>query len=169
MTDNKPDTSGAVASEGRQDDLDAQLLAWAVSNCHTLARRALAHTTSGYDREKWEHVLRICEKAGARSAGVLRASLPTEITDGSDSKLPEPPAASEADTTCDNDVGRRCSALWPASRTSWCEGCLAQLVAPPAASEARQDVQWSTPPFPYHPPCLASMTDRTERLQVARI
>jgi hypothetical protein len=59
-----------------------QLLAWAVTNCHTLARRALARTVSVYDREKWEHVLRICEKAGARSAGVLRASVPTELTEG---------------------------------------------------------------------------------------
>lgn len=59
-----------------------QLLAWAVSNCHTLARRALRHSTSAYDREKWEHVLRICEKAGAKSQGVLRASLPTELTEG---------------------------------------------------------------------------------------
>lgn len=59
-----------------------QLLAWAVTNCHTLARRALAKTTSVYDREKWEHVLRICEKAGARSQGVLRAAMPSEITGG---------------------------------------------------------------------------------------
>ncbi len=59
-----------------------QLLAWAVTNCHTLARRALASSTSVWDREKWEHVLRICEKAGARSQGVLRAALPTEITEG---------------------------------------------------------------------------------------
>lgn len=64
-------------------EVDVQLLAWAVTNCHMLARRALAHTASVYDREKWEHVQRICEKAGARSSGVLRASLPTEITEGS--------------------------------------------------------------------------------------
>ena len=68
-----------------------QLLAWAVTNCHTLARRALARTTSVYDREKWEHVLRICEKAGARSAGVLRASLPTEITEGESTAPAAPP------------------------------------------------------------------------------
>lgn len=61
---------------------DLQLLAWAVVNCHMLARRALARSTSPYDREKWEHVLRICEKAGARSQGVLRASLPAEMTEG---------------------------------------------------------------------------------------
>jgi hypothetical protein len=66
------------------DMADIQLLAWAVVNCHVLARRALARSTSAYDREKWEHVLRICEKAGARSAGVLRASVPTEMTEGAD-------------------------------------------------------------------------------------
>jgi hypothetical protein len=70
----------------QKEDIDLQLLAWAVVNCHTLARRALARSTSVYDREKWEHVLRVCERAGARSAGVLRASLPTEITDGSESQ-----------------------------------------------------------------------------------
>jgi hypothetical protein len=70
-----------------------QLLAWAVSNCHTLARRELNRlrpyvTPDTLAIERWEHVQRICEKAGARSNGVLRASLPTEITDG------EPAAAS---------------------------------------------------------------------------
>ena len=60
---------------------DAHLLAWAVSNCHTLARRRLnAHSA---DTEWWQHVIRICEKAGAKSPGVLRAAVPTEITDGS--------------------------------------------------------------------------------------
>jgi hypothetical protein len=72
--------SGASSPSG--GDVSMQLLAWAVTNCHMLARRALARSTSMYDREKWEHVLRICDKAGARSAGVLRASVPTEITDG---------------------------------------------------------------------------------------
>lgn len=69
---------------------DVQLLAWAVVNSHTLARRALARTTSVYDREKWQHVLRICEKAGARSEGILRASLPTQMTEGAEREK-EPP------------------------------------------------------------------------------
>ena len=59
---------------------DVHLLAWAVTNCHTLARRRLHRQSQ--DAEWWQHVQRICEKAGARSAGVLRASVPTEITDG---------------------------------------------------------------------------------------
>lgn len=71
-------------------EIDVQLLAWATVNCHVLARRALAHSTSAYDREKWEHVLRICEKAGARSKGILRLSVPTEITEGSDRADPNP-------------------------------------------------------------------------------
>ena len=71
-------------------DAEVQLLAWATVNCHTLARRALARSTSVYDREKWEHVLRICEKAGARSQGVLRMSMPTESTEGSGRYTPRP-------------------------------------------------------------------------------
>jgi hypothetical protein len=56
------------------------LLAWAVSNCHILARRRLK--AGSVDAEWWSHVVRICEKAGAESAGVLRAALPRQITDG---------------------------------------------------------------------------------------
>lgn len=60
---------------------------WAVSNCHTLARRELNRTKAFADldrttRERWEHVIRICELAGAKSHGVLRTALPTEITEG---------------------------------------------------------------------------------------
>ena len=73
---------GALALPAPAEPPDVQLLAWAVTNCHTLARRALTRTPPAFDREKWEHVLRICEKAGARSQGVLRAALPTEITEG---------------------------------------------------------------------------------------
>lgn len=62
---------------------EIRLLAWAVSNCHTLARRRLRPAAASSDTEWWQHILRICEKAGARSEGILRASLPTEITNGS--------------------------------------------------------------------------------------
>lgn len=67
--------------------VDVQLLAWAVSNCHTLARRELNRLRPYVNPdtlaiERWEHVLRICEKAGAQSEGVLRAAVPTEITGG---------------------------------------------------------------------------------------
>jgi hypothetical protein len=76
MTDQVP---SAVPQE--EKSVNVQLLAWAVTNCHMLARRRIR---AGVDLEYWEHVQRICEKAGARSKGVLRASLPTEITEGSD-------------------------------------------------------------------------------------
>lgn len=72
------------AGEAAPPEVDVQLLAWAVSNCHTLARRRIR---AGVDLEYWEHVQRICEKVGARSKGVLRASLPTEITEGSGGDL----------------------------------------------------------------------------------
>lgn len=75
------------------DESEVQLLAWAVTNCHMLARRALARSTSAFDREKWEHVLRITEKAGARSQGVLRAALPTEMTEGAALAAVETPQA----------------------------------------------------------------------------
>jgi hypothetical protein len=95
-------TPGAVSDEvfaappvmkERQEEVDVHLLAWAVSNCHTLARRELNRlkrlpVDGALSVERWEHVQRICEKAGARSAGVLRASLLTEITDGSAAAAP---------------------------------------------------------------------------------
>jgi hypothetical protein len=48
---------------------------------------------------------------------------------------PGAPPPEEPDTTCDHDVGRRCSELWPESRESWCEGCvvLKPAGAPPSA------------------------------------
>jgi hypothetical protein len=84
-----------TASPGQQEapEIDVQLLAWAVGNCHMLARRRLRAGSA--DAEWWSHVLRICEKAGAQSAGVLRAALPTEITDGSQPLPSAVPAPSE--------------------------------------------------------------------------
>lgn len=91
-------------------DDEIRLLAWAVSNCHTLARRRIyaLDKLSGLTRDRvdgpvlvtqewefWRHVQRICEKAGARSAGVLRASLPTEITDGAAPVVTEAPQSAE--------------------------------------------------------------------------
>ncbi len=93
------DTSALTAEQ-------VQLLAWAVGNCHMLARRALARTMSAFDREKWEHVLRICEKAGARSQGVLRASLPTELTEGSPLGNPPQPAKGETSTAVENNEAK---------------------------------------------------------------
>jgi|ERR1035437_1030206 hypothetical protein len=44
---------------------------------------------------------------------------------------PHQDVSKDADTDCDNDVCRRCSELWPDSRDSWCEGCLAAAVVSP--------------------------------------
>lgn len=87
MTPNDELAAALTVGAEPPQDVDVQLLAWAVSNCHTLARRELNRlrpyvVPDTLAIERWEHVLRICEKAGARSKGVLRASLPTEITDG---------------------------------------------------------------------------------------
>lgn len=82
----------ALPSQAEALEVDVQLLAWAVSNCHMLARRRLNALDKlgdsqplsflNQEREFWQHVQRICEKAGAKSAGVLRASVPRDITDG---------------------------------------------------------------------------------------
>jgi hypothetical protein len=69
-----------TGAEPPKNELDLHLLAWAVSNCHTLALRRLRQFSP--DAEWWQHVQRICEKAGARSQGVLRASVPREMTEG---------------------------------------------------------------------------------------
>lgn len=89
-----------------------QLLAWAVSNCHILARRALRHSTSVDDREKWEHVLRICEKAGAKSQGVLRASLPTELTEGAALRGAPPADPAPENREGANVMEKPLSGLW---------------------------------------------------------
>jgi hypothetical protein len=60
---------------------NVQMLAWAVSNLHMLARRRI--NAASPDAEWWSKVLAVCEKAGARSHGVLRLGVPTEITEGS--------------------------------------------------------------------------------------
>ncbi len=80
----------AGSAQAPETPPDMQLLAWAVSNCHTLARRELNRLRPYVNPdtlaiERWEHVQRICEKAGATTKGVLRAALPTEITDGASS------------------------------------------------------------------------------------
>ena len=50
--------------------VDVWLIKWAISNCHTLARRRIKAGST--DSDWWGHVLRLCEKAGAKSLGVLR-------------------------------------------------------------------------------------------------
>jgi hypothetical protein len=56
----------------------------ALGNCYTMARRALRdEPTNG----RWLDIKRFCEEAGLKPQ-ILRASFPTEITDGSKVKEP---------------------------------------------------------------------------------
>ncbi len=121
-----------------------QLLAWAVSNCHTLARRRLnvlgrlqppLTALLQLELESWEHVQRICEKAGASSKGVLRAALPTEVTYGSEAVSPSPPAATPTCQTCQGLGGRMPPTFRPGFHKSgylWVEPC--PDCQPPAAT-----------------------------------
>ena len=60
----------------------------ALGNCYVMARRELQRlkrlpSVDAVVIERWEHVKRFCEETGLRPQ-ILRATLPTEITDGSD-------------------------------------------------------------------------------------
>lgn len=58
----------------------------ALGNCYTMARREIQRHKNGGDPltiERWGHVKRFCEETGLREQ-ILRASFPTEITDGSE-------------------------------------------------------------------------------------
>lgn len=67
-------------------DIQAQnhALLKALGDCYTMARRELSRHKSSGDPltiERWNHVKRFCEETGLREQ-ILRASFPTEITDG---------------------------------------------------------------------------------------
>ena len=59
----------------------------ALGNCYMMAKREIARILNGkadcdaMSLERWRHVQRFCEETGLKSS-ILRASLPTEITDG---------------------------------------------------------------------------------------
>lgn len=69
----------AVTLLRAQDDL-----LWALDNVYTIARRELttARRNMGDERTRdmWGHVLRLCEKAGCQSRGVLRDSSLDPVT-----------------------------------------------------------------------------------------
>lgn len=48
---------------------DVRLLQWTLDNIFTIARRELRH---GDPRDRWGHILRLCEEAGCQGRGVLR-------------------------------------------------------------------------------------------------
>lgn len=66
----------------------AQAALRALGNCYMMAKREQARIlntglrhTHAITLERWQHVLRFCEEAGCTSS-ILRAQVPTEITDG---------------------------------------------------------------------------------------
>ncbi len=72
---------------------------YALTNVYTLARRGLRRSVKLDDAQSadyWNHIIRLCEDAGCRSQGVLRASLPTEMTDGSAALPPPAPPKEQA-------------------------------------------------------------------------
>lgn len=75
-----PVTEGPTGSSRTQPDGFQQ---WTLDNIYTIARREIrrlgpddqgqrSEPTVGRSREMWSHVLRLCEKAGCQSRGVLR-------------------------------------------------------------------------------------------------
>ena len=64
------------------------VLVKALGNCYMMAKREIARylnhdwVNNATSLERWQHVKRFCESAGCTSS-ILRATLPTEITDGS--------------------------------------------------------------------------------------
>jgi hypothetical protein len=76
-----PDPPAAVAALGRPEPNKSA--EWAADNCYTLARREIRRLESwrkdggettpiGMAVTAWEHIIRICERAGCKSTGVLR-------------------------------------------------------------------------------------------------
>ena len=76
------DTEDALPMPDTPSGVDVWLIQWAVSNCHTLARRRIKAGST--DSEWWNHVLRLCEKAGAKSLGVLRDTPPAQAREAAE-------------------------------------------------------------------------------------
>jgi chromosome segregation ATPase len=73
----------ADKSEAALAERDAEIarLIKALGDCYTLSRRELRKNPND---EQWGHIKRFCEETGMRPQ-ILRASFPTEITDGGES------------------------------------------------------------------------------------
>lgn len=75
----------AEAAELVQVPNEHTALLKALGNCYTMARRELhklrGESPPSMQRERWEHIKRFCEETGLREQ-ILRASFPTELTDG---------------------------------------------------------------------------------------
>ena len=90
--------SGGI--ERGEEQPPTRSMEWGLGNCYMLARRELRRLermgckADSMSVERWQHVVRICEEAGAKSKGVLRATLPTEYTEespasGAESETPD--------------------------------------------------------------------------------
>ena len=79
----------AASREPQAEASETKSPEWGLANVYTIARRRLrALSESNPEREWWQHVVRISEESGVRQPGVLRHSVPTEITDGAGKPLP---------------------------------------------------------------------------------
>lgn len=72
-----------------QQHQDIEPLRRALGNCYMMAKREIARILNGKSQtdavslERWRHVQRFCEETGLKSS-ILRATLPTELTEGSE-------------------------------------------------------------------------------------
>ena len=75
----------AVPAQGEDDEHRRVLRA--LGNCYMMAKREIARILNGkancdaQSLERWQHVQRFCEEAGCTSS-ILRAQVPTELTEG---------------------------------------------------------------------------------------
>ena len=87
---------------------------WGLANVYTIARRRLrAPSLPESEREWWQHVVRIAEESGVRQPGVLRHSVPTELTEGepSSSTGPTTPEPEQDEEDTDRVVAARIDIL----------------------------------------------------------
>jgi hypothetical protein len=81
---NPPDALHLAAKAAEDSPEPPRSIEWGLANVYTIARRRLRKLPDGHpEREWWQHVVRIAEESGVKQPGVLRHSVPTEITDGS--------------------------------------------------------------------------------------
>lgn len=88
-----PDEAGDWAAANNGVGARIQMLERALGNCYMMSKREIARLlnrspmdvgvkSDQLTLERWNHVKRFCEETGQKSS-ILRATLPTEITDGS--------------------------------------------------------------------------------------
>jgi hypothetical protein len=84
----------------------------ALGNCYMMAKREIArllnkgepHGRDAVSLERWQHVKRFCEETGMKSS-ILRATLPTELTEGGAAGPQAPPLQVEVQCRhCGEDI-----------------------------------------------------------------